>query len=592
MKISILANHELDSWFLRQRWIAWIISLVLILLVINTLKWLDQETLQPLLVLVAILGVSNIICFVFIRKNIFRRYLKESQIIIDLVILTFMLHYSGGIENSLFFLYLFHVILSGILLSKKKCYAIVAISFVLLTSLALSELYGIIPHYTLKIFPHSQVHHIESAPDETHANDAAAGEESHETEHNLNHASHHPVYVWSIILLALIIMSLAAYFITNIMEWLRYEEKIANEGQQRLAHVLTATAAGFLILDKDLLPFQYNELITQWFSTKKDEKKSSHPNALAEWIEITGKMAQQTFAAGITHSDEFERIADSGEKQFFQVTIAPLTEPDGTTYQVVELIQDITGKKKIEAEMIHAAKMVTLGTMAAGIAHEIGNPLASLSARLHLLDNNKNLEFLKDSIGLLQNEISRMERIVRGVSQLGRPSKSNWGICDINEIIRETIEILKYHKAAKYCKIITELQAGLPMALGVSDQIKQVFLNLSLNAVEAMENRGELEIITALKQGYLQIDFTDNGCGIPPVDREKIFQPFYSTKKEGGGLGLFIVNHIIQAHSGHIRVTGNAQSGTKFNIQLPLHGAGRISNKEKNKNGSQNISHR
>ncbi|MCB9503174.1 MAG: hypothetical protein H6696_14685 [Deferribacteres bacterium] len=116
---------DLDIWFIRQRWIACLVSFVLIYLVIHVLNWLDRVTFTPLLALVVIMAFSNMIYYLLVKKNIFLAYLKESQIVIDLIILTLMLHYSGGIENSLFFLYLFHVILSGILLTKEKCYAVV-----------------------------------------------------------------------------------------------------------------------------------------------------------------------------------------------------------------------------------------------------------------------------------------------------------------------------------------------------------------------------------------------------------------------------------------------------------------------------------
>ncbi|KAA3619388.1 MAG: hypothetical protein DWQ05_01325 [Calditrichaeota bacterium] len=572
---------DLDIWFIRQRWIACLVSLFLIYLVIHVLNWLDRETFFPLLSLVALMGLSNVIYYFLVKKKVFLLYIKESQIVVDLLILTLMLHYSGGIENSLFFLYLFHVILSGILLTKTKCYAVVALSFILFTSLALLELNEVIPHYTLKIFPHSEINSPEKNHDESEQINRMDRDLHNELTESFSHASHHPVYVWSIIFLALMILLLTAFFFTNIMDRLRHEEKNAHEGQQRLAHVLRATAAGFLILNKKLYPFQYNEPIAQWFATGENSGNNTLSSSLSEWIENTRSPAEKTLKDGIIRSLEHERVNSAGQKQFFQVTIAPLTDADGINYQVVELIQDITEKKKLETEMIHAAKIVTLGTMAAGIAHEIGNPLTSISTRLHLLESNKDQTFFDSSVGLLQKEIGRIGRIVRGVSQLGRPSKMNWGDCNINKIILETIEILKYHKDAKYCKITTELAEKLPTALGVSDQLNQVFLNLGLNAVEAMNGRGDLTIKSAFAKGYLKIEFIDNGKGVAVSDKEKIFQPFFTVKEEGGGLGLFIVNHIIQAHGGHITLTSKPNVGSHFVIHLPVHG-----NSESQKKGA------
>ena len=237
----------------------------------------------------------------------------------------------------------------------------------------------------------------------------------------------------------------------------------------------------------------------------------------------------------------------------------------------MELIQDISQKKILEAEMLHAAKMVTLGTMAAGIAHEVGNPLASISTRLNLLETENDPSFISQSVKLLQREISRIDRIVRGISQFGRSPKEEWGICRVNQVLKETIEMLKYHKAARACAIDFKLSSNLPDILGVSDQLKQVFLNIGLNSLEAMPEGGTLTITSVVEEGNLKIKFADNGKGIKKEEMERIFQPFFTTKQKGSGLGLFIVNHFVQAHSGFLEVNSEYGKGTTITVVLPVH---------------------
>lgn len=561
---------ELNVWFIRLRWIASGVALLLVIVTIKGLHYLNERTFWPLIIIILLLAFTNVLFTVMVKKGIFLIHLREIQIISDLLILTLMLHFSGGIENPLSFVYIFHVILSGILLPKRKCFMVVAFAFLMYMTMALSELSGVIPHYTLDIFPHSDTEHQHEAE----VDHASPGQNSHRENavpgEPAIHASHYPPFVWSMSALSFFIMILTAYFITNIMDRLRTEEIRTREERQRLEHVLQATGAGLLILNKELKAVWYNDPVKKWLNITPDNSHHEQ-TVISEWIEGWEGPAAETLKNGKIRSIERERIDDSGQKQFFQITVAPLSNNEGGVYQVVELIQDVTQKKILEAEMLHAAKMVTLGTMSAGIAHEVGNPLASISTRLHLLEREHDEAFIIQSVRLLRNEISRIERIVRGISQFGRPAKEGWKPCQVNKIIGETVEMLKYHKAAKRCSFSLDLSPGLPETLGVSDQLKQVFLNLGLNALEAMPDGGKLTIRTYMTKGNLSVEFIDKGTGIDDEVREAIFNPFYTTKEKGSGLGLFIVSHIVQAHGGKLQVESSKGKGSKFVVIIPVH---------------------
>ncbi len=564
---------DLNRWFIQLRWIACLVAVFLVLAYIKILHYLDTEVLLPLMVLIAILAITNLIYALLLKYNRMLKYIKEAQILTDLIILTLMLHFSGDTENPLFFTYLFHVILSGILLERRKCYTVVFLATILFTTLAWAELNEKVPHYTLQIFPHtrSELHEqsIKQPESSGISNHAAHHHPVGHTADDFVHASHYPIYVWSICSLNFFILLLTAFFITTIMDRLRKEERRTLEERQRLEHVLQATGAGLLILDKNLLPVWYNEPVKEWL-TLPGGATEQIAEIINTWLEEGEGTASDALQDGMVRSIDLEKYDDAGQKRYFQITVAPLRDSRGKIYQVVELIQDVTEKKTLEAEMVHTAKMVTLGTMAAGIAHEVGNPLASISTRLHLLKTERDEKFISKSIHLLQKEIHRIERIVRGISQFGRPSKEGWGPCDVNSILLESIEMIKYHKLAKRCEIYKELEPSLPNTLGVKDQLKQVFLNLGLNALEAMVNGGSLTIRSFVEKGDVMVQFVDTGDGIHPEIQDKIFQPFFTTREDGSGLGLFIVNHIIQAHGGSIHIESQPGKGTCFTVVLPV----------------------
>ncbi len=553
----------LNLWFIKLRWIAIVISFILILLSATVHKFIDKESLVPLLSVNFLLIVSNFVYKTFISKKIFIKYIEKIQIFFDLLFLSIFLQFSGGIENPLSFIYILHVILSGILLSKKDCYKVVFIATFFYAFVSLSELLNIFPHYTLLIYPHSTEDKKEIVTYDSERNGHVIYQQ------NLSHVALYPLYVWSMIILNFFLMLLTAYFITTIMERLRNEERETHEKYQWLERVLQATGAGLLILNKDFTSEWMNEPIKKWLKIK-GVSTSNENIRISEWTKDKHNEVSKTFTDGITRTIELEKFLETGQKQFFQITIAPMFNPSGEIYQIVELVQDITEKKILEAEMLHSSKMATVGTMAASIAHEVGNPLSSISTRLKLLESKKDVVYFKESIPLLQREIERIKRIVRGISHFGKPEKETWGVCNINSLLKETVEMLKYHKTSRKCRIILNLDKSLPPTLASHDQMKQVFLNLGLNAFEAMKDGGDLNIKTYYRDGNIIIKFEDTGEGMKQKILEQIFTPFFSTKEQGSGLGLFIVYHIIQAHGGDIKSFSEIGKGSSFIIYLPI----------------------
>ncbi len=225
--------------------------------------------------------------------------------------------------------------------------------------------------------------------------------------------------------------------------------------------------------------------------------------------------------------------------------------------------------KKTQEQLIQSSRLSALGQLSAGVAHEIRNPLTSISILIHSLKEKLPPKAIKKAdIDVIENEIERINQIIKQFLDFARPSKPKIGKADINDIIEDTLILIRHDLLENDIKVKKRL-ALLPFALADRDQIKQAFLNIILNAIQAMPGGGELVISTGLTDNYIKISFMDEGNGIPESIREKLFDPFFTTKEEGIGLGLSITRRVVDDHKGKIDVESTKGKGTTFSILLP-----------------------
>ncbi len=231
---------------------------------------------------------------------------------------------------------------------------------------------------------------------------------------------------------------------------------------------------------------------------------------------------------------------------------------------------DITDRKREEVELLRSSKLLTLGVVAAGLAHEIGNPLASLSTRLNLMQEKDDPSFWRESVDVLQRQISRISRIVYGVARFSRPPRLELTACNVNGLVAEALDVVRFHERAKRCQIGMELASDLPTVTATPDQLIQVFLNLGLNALEAMPDGGVLTVSTRIAGDMVGVAFRDTGTGITDEAQSKMFNAFYTSKADGMGLGLNIAQSIIASHKGRIVFENNPDGGACFHVLLPV----------------------
>ena len=222
--------------------------------------------------------------------------------------------------------------------------------------------------------------------------------------------------------------------------------------------------------------------------------------------------------------------------------------------------------------------MESIGTLAAGVAHEVGNPLASISALVQVVQRSTSDEFAKEKLELIKKQVTRISKIIRDLVDFSRPSNYELQLTDINQNIVEAIEIIKVGAKAKDIIFDVELYNKIPLLPLISDQIQQIFVNILLNAVDAIAEINDTHIQhrifvkSSINEENVIIVFKDTGGGIPEDNLNKVFEPFFTTKKEGKGtgLGLWVSYGIVKSFQGDIKVESKQKKGTTFTIILPL----------------------
>ncbi len=284
-----------------------------------------------------------------------------------------------------------------------------------------------------------------------------------------------------------------------------------------------------------------------------------------------------TISNGKVWVGEVENKRKNGEPFYTQLLISPILDQEGKVTGYFGIHRDLSEKKLLEKQLIHTQKMESIGTLAAGVAHEVGNPLASISALVQVVQRSTKDEFAKEKLELIKNQVTRISKIIRDLVDFSRPSNYELQLTDINENIVEAVEIIKVGAKAKDIIFDLDLNKKIPLLPLISDQIQQIFVNILINAVDAIaENEPnkikKISVESDIDEDYVTIIFNDTGKGIPEENLTKVFEPFYTTKKEGKGtgLGLWVSYGIIKSFQGDIKVESTLKKGTTFTITLPI----------------------
>ncbi|MFH1060803.1 MAG: ATP-binding protein [Pseudomonadota bacterium] len=279
--------------------------------------------------------------------------------------------------------------------------------------------------------------------------------------------------------------------------------------------------------------------------------------------------AGRLLAQGRRQSEELELIGPQGRAYLTLVSLTPLESGE-----VLVMVRDVTRRRVLERQLMHAEKLASVGILAAGVAHEIGNPLSAVSGYAQLLaksgvEEASRLEFA----GAIAGQAERIHRIIRELLDYSRPSPWQGQAVEVNQAIEAVLNMFFTSKRLLQgnVDIQRDLGRGLPLVRVDRDQLQQVVLNMVMNAAQAMDGGGKLTVKTRGKDGWVRIAVADTGPGIAPENLPLVFDPFFTTKPpgQGTGLGLSICDRIVSAAGGRIEVKSRPGKGATFTVLLP-----------------------
>lgn len=296
--------------------------------------------------------------------------------------------------------------------------------------------------------------------------------------------------------------------------------------------------------------------------------------------ELLGKQPEDLYPPGFRHkyggiwskiargeqwSGELENVRKNGDTYWESVSILPITDGEGRMIHYLRIAEDITERKNTESLLMESEMLSALGQLAAGIAHEIRNPLTALKGFTKLMQaGSLNSQYL----GIMNSELERINTIVSELLFLSKPKSAEFEEKNLISILREVASLLETQAILSNIQIVMDLEVEKYMVRCVEHQLKQVFINLLKNAMEANPKSGQIRVRAALLSEAILVEIQDDGCGIPENILGKIGQPFLTTKEKGTGLGMMVCQKIIRNHDGKMTVKSRVDEGTTVQIML------------------------
>ncbi|WP_447977837.1 two-component system sensor histidine kinase NtrB [Candidatus Nitrospira bockiana] len=504
-------------------------------------------TFFPLIAITYALTVAYALALRYLLRPALLPQFAYLQVVVDLLLETYLVAKTGGIESPFSVFYIITVTLANLILRRQGGLMAAGVSVILfgvVTNLQLSGGYDMVPATRL-------------SPPAT-------------------------IYTFGVHSLAVIVVGLLSGALADQLKRAGQSLVEKEQGLSRLQafheNVVESLSSGLFTTDE-------TGRITSFNRAARDITQYSAETVLGKpWWEVFNWEQANLFDADtstVVAPFRFEgegRRADN-TRMIIGMTLAPLTE-NGIRTGLVGVFQDLTQIRDLEEQMRRREWLATLGEMSAGMAHEIRNPLAALAGSMQMLQKDLSLdEANRHLMDIAIRETARLDSIITEFLLYARPPALNLKECDVNGVLADTLDLIR-HEAQSHMNIVIVTYPG-PGSMTAQidpDQIKQVFWNLATNAFEAMPAGGQLTISTRRRRvgsagrsgEVIEISFQDTGEGIKKERLDKIFLPFFTTKKRGSGLGLAAVHRIVDLHGGWIRVESQEGKGSQFIVCLPV----------------------
>ncbi len=476
-----------------------------------------------------------------------------AQLLVDVTALTLLLHLAGGVANPLVMLYMVHAILAAILLPRRQSYLVAGYACMAFKMIAVGEMLGWFPHHGLYLSPGGAAISASLAMN--------------------------PRYVLLLIGTCAGLMGVSVYFVGGVMEGLRSRESALRRTRGQLHAAINSIQDGIVLFDGDGVPVACNRAIRPaGCLCESSQQRGGCQAALLgacpaypQWpFEISAVQAMREFEQGSVVPTSTE--TQDGELRY-RHRLFPVDRADEGV-RLVWVREDVSEQRHLETQARHQDRMAAVGLLAAGIAHEIRNPLASISAIVEDTRATSVDEEVRDDLGTVGSQVHRISRILGELNGFARPPSAERSVVDPAEVIREALRIGRFDPQSRSVEIIERLDAPVPTIVANRDQLLQVCINLVLNAFEAMSSMssgGSLTVTTAQTSDGVELLFQDSGPGVPAEVAEHVFDPFFTTKRkgDGAGLGLSVSANIVRAHGGSIEVESEAGHGATFRVHLP-----------------------
>jgi len=533
---EMIGQRDWLLWLIRVRFVIISFLLGIELIIQEVAQAQNLRVVQvPMVYFLAVLVswyLLDLIFHILLKLPVDPRIQAYLQVTLDITMVSLVVHFTGGLDSYFYFLYPLTVLMGSIVLSRGGAFAMASLAFIQAGLMLELPYYNVIPSYGL-VHPDLQSLQMRIA---------------------------------TYLVAFLAVAHLAGKLSENLRQTgvaLRDTEGKIEDLQALNQDIIESMRGGLVTTDLGGRVLLLNTPGAEILGTSMNAVKGRSVNSVLPGV-LPGDQPDLSFPRR-----EITIRGGRGEERFLGISIAPLTR-NGKTVGYVYNFQDVTPMKQLEREVQLQDRMAAIGRMAAAIAHEIRNPLASIAGSVKLFSDMANLSPDEQRLlGIVLKESERLNSTITDFLLYSRDKIYRFEVVNLTELLEETLTLLRNHPGFDDSYQIERHFAPEPVyASADADRMRQVFWNLADNARKAMPNGGIISVTVRAAGGRVEILFRDTGVGMSPQQAEKIFEPFQSDFERGTGLGLAIVYQIIQAHKGTIRVEPS-QQGCTLRIELP-----------------------